>query len=115
VRGFRPSYYLFAVGAICGYGFYKVGKGIREQQYVRPNLSLHRSLSPHTFDARCSVQRRRALLAFYSQDVRHAPTVPRCPFSRHGRCVHTGLLYADSVHDFALGGNRMLTVAAVFF
>ncbi|KAI9707229.1 MAG: hypothetical protein M1836_000189 [Candelina mexicana] len=30
-RGFRPSYYLFAVGVIMTYGFYKVGKGIREQ------------------------------------------------------------------------------------
>ncbi|KAI9723605.1 MAG: hypothetical protein M1812_000905 [Candelaria pacifica] len=30
-RGFRPSSYLLAVGVIMTYGFYKVGKGIREQ------------------------------------------------------------------------------------
>ncbi|KAI9820876.1 MAG: hypothetical protein M1832_003509 [Thelocarpon impressellum] len=30
-RGFRPSYYLLAVGAIMTYGFYKAGRGIREQ------------------------------------------------------------------------------------
>ncbi|MCJ1432585.1 hypothetical protein MMC27_001942 [Xylographa pallens] len=30
-RGFRPSYYLFAMGGIMAFGFYKVGKGIREQ------------------------------------------------------------------------------------
>jgi hypothetical protein len=32
IRGFRPAYYLLAVGAICTYGFYKMGKGIREQK-----------------------------------------------------------------------------------
>ncbi|KAI9676894.1 MAG: hypothetical protein M1817_006733 [Caeruleum heppii] len=30
-RGFRPVYYLAAVGLIMTYGFIKVGKGIREQ------------------------------------------------------------------------------------
>ncbi|KAK5004015.1 GRIM-19 [Cryomyces antarcticus] len=30
-RGFRPSVYLLAVGVVMTYGFYKVGKGIREQ------------------------------------------------------------------------------------
>ncbi|CAD6571768.1 MAG: hypothetical protein ASARMPREDX12_004683 [Alectoria sarmentosa] len=30
-RGFRPSYYLLAMGVICTYGLYKTGKGIREQ------------------------------------------------------------------------------------
>ncbi|KAI9841118.1 MAG: hypothetical protein M1838_003705 [Thelocarpon superellum] len=30
-RGFRPAYYLLAVGAIMTYGFYKLGIGIREQ------------------------------------------------------------------------------------
>ncbi|KAI9779974.1 MAG: hypothetical protein M1816_003289 [Peltula sp. TS41687] len=29
-RGFRPSYYLYAVGIIMTYGFYKAGQGIRE-------------------------------------------------------------------------------------
>ncbi|CAF9917611.1 MAG: hypothetical protein HETSPECPRED_003537 [Heterodermia speciosa] len=29
-RGFRPSFYLFAMGAIVTYGFYKYGVGIRE-------------------------------------------------------------------------------------
>ncbi|KAK3067898.1 hypothetical protein LTR53_010789 [Teratosphaeriaceae sp. CCFEE 6253] len=31
VRGFRPAYYLVAVGAIMTYGFYRLGQGIREQ------------------------------------------------------------------------------------
>ena len=41
-RGFRPVYYLVAVGAIMSYGFYKVGKGIREQKYAPkpPHVSL---------------------------------------------------------------------------
>ncbi|MCJ1233807.1 hypothetical protein MMC14_001765 [Varicellaria rhodocarpa] len=30
-RGFRPVYYLVAMGTIMTYGFYKVGVGIREQ------------------------------------------------------------------------------------
>ncbi|KAF2815535.1 uncharacterized protein BDZ99DRAFT_485794 [Mytilinidion resinicola] len=29
-RGFRPSVYLLATGLLMTYGFYKVGKGIRE-------------------------------------------------------------------------------------
>ena len=33
-RGFRPRYYLLAVATIMTYGFYKVGKGIREQKSV---------------------------------------------------------------------------------
>ncbi|EGP83532.1 unnamed protein product [Zymoseptoria tritici ST99CH_1A5] len=31
VRGFRPAYYLLGVAGVMTYGFYKVGKGIREQ------------------------------------------------------------------------------------
>ncbi|KAK1040339.1 hypothetical protein LTR33_015829 [Friedmanniomyces endolithicus] len=31
VRGFRPAYYLAAVGVIMTYGFYRYGQGIREQ------------------------------------------------------------------------------------
>ncbi|KAK4549093.1 hypothetical protein LTR36_007549 [Oleoguttula mirabilis] len=31
VRGFRPAYYLVAVGAIMTYGFWRIGQGIREQ------------------------------------------------------------------------------------
>lgn len=34
VRGFRPAYYLFAMGGIMAYGFYKVALGIGEQKYV---------------------------------------------------------------------------------
>ncbi|KAI5207317.1 hypothetical protein E4T42_06090 [Aureobasidium subglaciale] len=30
-RGFRPATYLVLVGAICTYGFWRVGQGIREQ------------------------------------------------------------------------------------
>ena len=33
-RGFRPSYYLFAVATIMTYGMYKAGQGIRERKYV---------------------------------------------------------------------------------
>ncbi|KAI4127618.1 MAG: hypothetical protein LQ338_003113 [Usnochroma carphineum] len=29
-RGFRPSYYLLAMGLVMTYGFYKYGKGVRE-------------------------------------------------------------------------------------
>ena len=31
-RGFRPATYLLMVGAICTYGFWRVGQGIREQK-----------------------------------------------------------------------------------
>jgi NADH dehydrogenase (ubiquinone) 1 alpha subcomplex subunit 13 len=31
-RGFRPAYMLVAVAGIMTYGFWKVGKGIREQK-----------------------------------------------------------------------------------
>ncbi|RPA79126.1 GRIM-19 [Ascobolus immersus RN42] len=31
-RGFRPSHYLFAMGALCAYGFWEAGKGIKEQR-----------------------------------------------------------------------------------
>lgn len=31
-RGFRPAYMLMAVAGIMTYGFWKVGKGIREQK-----------------------------------------------------------------------------------
>jgi len=33
-RGFRPATYLLMVGAICTYGFWRVGQGIREQKYA---------------------------------------------------------------------------------
>lgn len=33
-RGFRPSLVLLGVAGIMTYGFWKVGKGIREQKYV---------------------------------------------------------------------------------
>jgi hypothetical protein len=31
-RGFRPSVYIAAMGLIMAFGFYKLGKGIREQK-----------------------------------------------------------------------------------
>jgi len=43
-RGFRPAYYLLAMGAIMTYGFIKVGKGIREQKYAYTNPSFPQSL-----------------------------------------------------------------------
>ena len=33
-RGFRPGVMLFAVAGLMTFGFWKVGKGIREQKYV---------------------------------------------------------------------------------
>jgi hypothetical protein len=33
-RGFRPSVYLLGVGLVMTYGFWKIGKGIREHKYV---------------------------------------------------------------------------------
>ena len=33
VKGFKPAYYLLAVGVICTYGFWRIGQGIREQKY----------------------------------------------------------------------------------
>ena len=33
-RGFRPATYLLMVGAVCTYGFWRVGQGIREQKYA---------------------------------------------------------------------------------
>ncbi|KAL8943264.1 MAG: hypothetical protein Q9216_001175 [Gyalolechia sp. 2 TL-2023] len=35
-RGFRPAYYLLAVGVIMTYGLYKYGKGVREHKYEIP-------------------------------------------------------------------------------
>lgn len=32
VRGFRPAYYILAMGLVMSFGFYKVGVGIREQK-----------------------------------------------------------------------------------
>ena len=32
IRGFRPAYYLVAMGAVMTYGFWRVGQGIREQK-----------------------------------------------------------------------------------
>ena len=35
-RGFRPAFYLLAMGGIMTYGMIKVGQGIRESKYVYP-------------------------------------------------------------------------------
>jgi len=43
-RGFRASYYLFAMGIIVTYGIYKAGVGIREKKYVSSHPSI---LDPH--------------------------------------------------------------------
>lgn len=37
-RGFKPIYYLFGMGAIVTYGWYKLFYGIRERKYVGPIL-----------------------------------------------------------------------------
>jgi len=37
-RGFRPATYLLAMSVLMTYGFYKVGKGIREQKYVSRSI-----------------------------------------------------------------------------
>lgn len=33
-RGFRPAFYLAAVGGIVTYGFWRYGQGMREMKYV---------------------------------------------------------------------------------
>jgi len=54
-RGFRPATYLLMVGAICTYGFWRVGQGIREQKYALPTHLytplhlLHTSMPPHLY------------------------------------------------------------------
>jgi hypothetical protein len=40
-RGFRPATYLLMVGAVCTYGFWRVGQGIREQKYGTPTPLQH--------------------------------------------------------------------------
>ncbi|CAD0082738.1 unnamed protein product [Aureobasidium vineae] len=46
-RGFRPATYLLMVGAICSYGFWRVGQGIREQKYAFIlDLEHHHPQSP---------------------------------------------------------------------
>ena len=35
IKGFRPAYYLVAMGAVCTYGLWRYGQGIREQKYAR--------------------------------------------------------------------------------
>jgi NADH dehydrogenase (ubiquinone) 1 alpha subcomplex subunit 13 len=40
-RGFRPATYLLMVGAVCTYGFWRVGQGIREQKYGTSTLLQH--------------------------------------------------------------------------
>ena len=47
IRGFRPAYYLLAMGVVMTYGFYKYGLGAQEQTSVtilststQPNSSL---------------------------------------------------------------------------
>jgi len=33
-RGFRPAFYLAAVGGVVTYGFWRYGQGMREMKYV---------------------------------------------------------------------------------
>lgn len=37
MRGFKPVYYIIGVHLIMAWGWYRYGKGIREQQYVLPS------------------------------------------------------------------------------
>lgn len=46
-RGFRPAVMLGVVVGVCAFGFYKIGKGIREQKYVFPCISLHNIIPVH--------------------------------------------------------------------
>jgi hypothetical protein len=39
-KGFRPGVLLLGMGAIMGYGWYKLIVGIREAKYVRPTPSI---------------------------------------------------------------------------
>jgi NADH dehydrogenase (ubiquinone) 1 alpha subcomplex subunit 13 len=45
-RGFRPATYLLMVGAVCTYGFWRVGQGIREQKYAC-SINLYTSTPLH--------------------------------------------------------------------
>lgn len=45
-RGFRPSVMLLAMGGVMVFGFWKVGKGIREQKYVLHTIN---ETIPHPF------------------------------------------------------------------
>ena len=50
-RGFRPSYYLAAMGIIMTYGLYRAGQGIREQKcapVLPPLPSPQPTKSTHT-------------------------------------------------------------------
>jgi hypothetical protein len=50
-RGFRPSFYLLGMGVIMTYGFYKLGKGIREEKYVWCSPLLELSVSMWWFSS----------------------------------------------------------------
>ncbi|TVY89868.1 NADH dehydrogenase [ubiquinone] 1 alpha subcomplex subunit [Lachnellula willkommii] len=39
-RGFRPAVMLAGVAGIMTYGFWKLGKGIRQQKYVLPSIRI---------------------------------------------------------------------------
>ncbi|BFZ54236.1 NADH dehydrogenase 1 alpha subcomplex subunit 13 ndufa13/GRIM19 [Savitreella phatthalungensis] len=46
-RGFRPSYYLFAMGVFCTYGFYKLSLGQEEKRELqRENVWSRLHLTP---------------------------------------------------------------------
>lgn len=47
-RGFRPAYYLLAVGLISTYGMYWTGRGIREHKYVHTYHYIRSPCSVHS-------------------------------------------------------------------
>lgn len=38
--GFKPAALVIGMGAVCVWGFYKLGQGIREQKYVSPPITI---------------------------------------------------------------------------
>ncbi|KAK6855249.1 hypothetical protein PG995_008781 [Apiospora arundinis] len=38
--GFKPAALVIGMGAVCVWGFYKLGQGIREQKYVSPSITI---------------------------------------------------------------------------
>lgn len=47
-KGFRPGVLLLGMGAIMGYGWYKLVVGIREAKYVEPTLRHFRTIDRFT-------------------------------------------------------------------
>lgn len=47
--GFKPAALVLGMGAVCVWGFYKLGQGIREQKYVSLCYSLGETMALSSF------------------------------------------------------------------